>query len=394
MTTIKAQSKKSNPLPPQILSRRAFLKIAATASILTACGQNPAGTPTEPQETVEVPTDTPESNESPQPTATRTLRPTATMIPTPTTDLPQKPELIKSYPATGKSKVIHTHHTGVWSGNELVPDAIRQMLDASITQLTGLNDAREAWKTLFKPTERIAIKVNAFRNSLIWTHMPLVMGVVDALQEAGIPAEQIVIYDYYTSELETANYPVNKDGAGVQCYGTDNDYSRDWRIADKSVSLSNVLLSCDALINMPVLKSHMLTGLSFALKNHYGTIQSPQNFHSGKSLNLGLPELNMLPPIRERTRLIIGDVLAACLHYKNAFPYWDADYTGDSILMSFDPVAHDTVGFQLFSDGLTADGGNPTAASRMSEAWFQNAAELGLGTNDLEKIDVVETQLT
>ena len=113
---------------------------------------------------------------------------------------------LKFFP-TIPSKVIQTHHSGVWSDKTLVPGALRQMLDASITRLTGLNDAREAWAALFKPGERIAIKVNTFRNSRIWTHSPLVLQVTNSLQDAGIPAEQITIYDYKSSELSTAGIP-------------------------------------------------------------------------------------------------------------------------------------------------------------------------------------------
>ncbi len=37
------------------------------------------------------------------------------------------------------------------------------------------------------------------------------------------------------------------------------------------INLANVLKECDALINIPVLKSHMMAGITFAMKNHYGS---------------------------------------------------------------------------------------------------------------------------
>jgi hypothetical protein len=302
-----------------------------------------------------------------------------------------RPEVIKAYPDV-PSKVVHAHHTGVWDGESLVPGALRQMLDASVTELTGLNDAREAWASLFRPEERIAIKVNAFRNSLIWTHAPLVQAVTDSLQDAGVPAEQIVVFDYYTSELEEAGYQVNVDGPGVRCYGTDKSYSSGWQIVGTGVNLSDVLFGCNALINMPVLKSHMLAGMSFALKNHYGTIRSPGNFH-GRRIEDGMGELNMLPPIRDRTRLVIGDVLTACLRYGGSWPYWESDWTGDSVLMSFDPLAHDAVGFDMLKRLLVEDGENTSRHESMANPWLESAAAMGLGTNDLEQIDLKEMEL-
>jgi hypothetical protein len=107
----------------------------------------------------------------------------------------------------------------VWDGEALVPEVIRQMLDASIMELTGLNDAVKAWAALFSPNERIAIKVNSHPGGS--THVPLVMAVTEPLQAAGVPAEQILIFDRYSQELEDEGYPLNKDGPGVRCYGTD-----------------------------------------------------------------------------------------------------------------------------------------------------------------------------
>jgi hypothetical protein len=352
------------------ISRRGFLKIAA-ASLLAGC--SPA------QQPVLTPTD--------EPTVALTSAPTLTPVPTVTV---RRPEVIQMYPDV-HSKVVQAHHAGVWGGEVLAPEAIRQMLDASITELTGLNDAAEAWSALFAPDERIAIKVNAFRNSIIWTHVPLVMAVTECLQEAGVPAEQIVIFDYYTSELEEAGYPLNQDGPGVRCYGTDIQYTDGWEVAGRKIQISDILLDCDALINMPVLKSHMISGLSFAMKNHYGTISNPGGLHS--NIGRAMAELNALPPIQDRTRLIVGDVLTACINYRNSYPYWDSDWTGDSILVSFDPVAHDTVGLETLSRLKTDDGGNPAAIINMATPCLESGAELGLGTNDPNNMEFVEINL-
>jgi hypothetical protein len=366
------------------ISRRDFLKAATAAGLLAGC--RPAqGRPTV------TPTKAPTATSTAVSELRVTPKPTPTpMPPTPTVEALHKPEVIKMYPDV-PSKVVQAHHAGVWEGEDLVPEAMRQMLDAAITELTGLNDATEAWAALFSPDERIAIKVNAFRNSIIWTHAPLAMAVTERLQEAGVPAEQIVIFDYYTRELEEADYPLNVDGSGVRCYGTDSNYTSGWKVRNIGVRLSDILLNCDALINMPILKSHMISGLSFALKNHYGTVNNPGSLHS--QIGSAIAQLNALPPIKDRTRLIVGDVLTACLRYKGSYPYWDSDWTGDSILMSFDPVAHDTVGLQMLSQLLTDDGGNPAAITGMATPCLESGAELGLGTNDLENMELVEVNL-
>jgi uncharacterized protein (DUF362 family) len=311
-------------------------------------------------------------------------------------------DVLKFHPEA-PSKVVHTHHPGVWTGTPteladsseenslLVPGVLREMLDASIMELTGLDKARDAWSVLFSPDERIAIKVNAFRNSLIWTHVPLVTAVTDSLQDAGILAEQIVIFDYYTNELETAGFAVNEDGPGVRCYGTESNYTQEGTVKGRNIELSDILLECDALINMPVLKTHMISGITFAMKNHYGSISAPNLFHS--DIGNAIAELNALPPIKDRTRLVIGDALTACLRYRGAYPYWTSDWAGDSILVSFDPVAVDTTALQMIDRLLTDEGGSTASILAMTTPCLARATELGLGTDDPSNMDLKEITL-
>jgi hypothetical protein len=62
--------------------------------------------------------------------------------------------------------------------------------------------------------------------------------------------------------------------------------------------------------------------------------------------------------------------------------------------MSFDPVAHDTIGLETYSQLLAAHGGDPTMACDKSEAWLTNAVTLGLGTNDASHIELAELSLS
>jgi hypothetical protein len=318
-----------------------------------------------------------------------TVAPTDTVPSAPPTATPavtvRRPDVIKMYP-DAPSKVVHTRHTGVWGGEELASNALRQMLDASITELTGQNDASKAWAALFSPNERIAIKVNTIRTSHFWTHVPLVMAVTDCLQDAGVSAEQIIVFDRDADELADAGFPLNKDGPGVRCYGTDGNFTAGWAVLDIDAQFSDILLHCDALINMPILKQHNMSGISFAMKNHYGTFDKPGYFH-GERLVDGIAALNGLPPIRERTRLIIGDVLEIV---KSG---WKKAMAGDSILMSFDPVAHDTIGLQLYSEALASEGGNPAISEKFAIPWLESGAALGLGTNDVNHMELVNVNL-
>ena len=202
----------------------------------------------------------------------------------------------------------------------------------------------------------------------------------------------VTIFDYRTSELSTAGYAVNVDNPGVRCTGMDSNYSTEPSdVTGKSVKLAAVLKECDALINIPILKSHMLAGITFAMKNHYGSIWYPDILH-GDNMR-GMAALNALPEIRDRTRLIIGDALTANLRYANSYPYWREDWIGNSIFMSYDPVAHDTLGLQLLARELNKVGGSPASLVGMATPAMQYAVELGLGTNDPANMQVMEQTL-
>jgi hypothetical protein len=359
-------------------SRRDFIKVSAAAAGAAAAG--PLLAACQPAAPAVTPTST-------------ALPPTATAA-APTAVPGSMPELVKFYPAV-PSRVVRTHHAGAWADAEhktLTPEVLRQMLDASITRLTGLADARSAWAALFRPGEKIAIKVNAFSNSIIWTHAPLVMEVTKSLIEAGMTPEDITIYDFRTAELTEAGFTVNPDGPGVRCVGMDSNYEKDpTEVMTSKIKLATILKDCDALINMPVLKSHMLSGITFALKNHYGSIYYPDLLHSYQMKEIAA--LNALKEIKDRTRLIIGDALSANLRFANSYPYWQEDWYGDSIFMSFDPVAHDALGLKLLVSELEKDGGSGAALVGMSTPYLTYATELGLGTRDEANIELVEQTL-
>jgi uncharacterized protein (DUF362 family) len=283
----------------------------------------------------------------------------------------------------------------VEDNESLIPEIVREMIDSAIVALTGINSAREAWATLFSPEEQIAIKVNTFgcgRGSTeVWTYVPLAMAVAQALQDAGVPAEQIIIFDRLTQELKGAGYTINRDSTGLRCYGTSR-YTSGWQIADSDIGLSDILLGSHALINLPVLKAHGIGGLSFALKSHYGTFDRPQDFHQPK-IKRAIADLNALAPIKQRTRLVIGSALAVATTARSSRPYWKMDTVGDSILMSFDPVAHDAIGLQVLSEMATLSGEYLPSANRLANPWLQKAAELDLGTNKLKDINIQEVLL-
>jgi len=308
------------------------------------------------------------------------------MLPTQSfTSTPSPTTAAKTSPAA----LVRTRHDGVWKGEALSREDLLQMLDTSITSLTGIQDAGQAWKSFFKPGERVAIKVNAMTNGAV--HAPLVIAVTQRLQDIGIAAEQITIYDRTTGELKNAGFPVNRTGNGVRCYSSDNDFAEAGEVATMPVYLNRPLMECDALINMAILKGFTYGGISFAMKNHYGSVNSPHRFHD-PHFTEGICGLNALPQIKDRTRLVIGDVLTP----ETALDSTDYVMLGgqNTILMSRDPVAFDAVGLEMVCAGLgSLKGANTKAIQHQAREWLKTAQELGLGISDMQQIEIRDNTL-
>jgi hypothetical protein len=285
------------------------------------------------------------------------------------------------YPETEYSPVSLVRHDGVWDGDRILEPVVLQMLDAALVQLTGIQDAAAAWRVLFDPGEQVGIKVNTI--SRYTTTPQVAYAVAQRLQEAGLAPEQIVIFDRIDRELVDRGFTINADGPGVRCRGA-VAWEGSERVADTIQRVHDVMLACDALINIPALKAHGIAGISCALKNHYGTIDRPGSLHGGYC-DPAIPELNALPVIRDKTRLVIGDLLRTC-------PYdWNRMTKENLIAMSFDPVAHDVVGRQVLVDRRKADS-RPVGSLVSMSSHIGTAVKMGLG-GGTEQVDLREVTL-
>src|SRR5690606_1579524 len=96
------------------------------------------------------------------------------------------------------------------------------LLDAAMQKATKSPDAPTAWRSLFKPADRVGIKVNTLG---LTTQRAVVDAIAAGLRSAGVPAENIIIWDRFDVELEQAGFKLNKSAGGVKCRGTDAEHT-------------------------------------------------------------------------------------------------------------------------------------------------------------------------
>ena len=217
-----------------------------------------------------------------------------------------------------------------------------RMLAETVMRVTGQKTANAAWLALVKPTDTIGLVPTPHMNP---THRELVDAVRRALAGAGVPAGQI-------------------------------------REAQGGIDLP---AACTALIAMPALKAHWLTGIGTVLKDYIMYSGRPRNYHDANNANLG--EIWLLPGVKGKTRLALVDALRPlCDKGPQPDPRYFWDYKG--LIASTDPVAADAVGLQIIMAKRRAFRGEEWPLSPPPLCVAAADEKFGLGTCRMSEITI------
>jgi len=314
----------------------------------------------------------------------------------------------RTYPlfVNAANKVVVVRHKNVFDPDgHARQNIVVDMVNRGITALTGTGNIRDAWLPFFGPGDMIGMKINAisFRgltNTPLASHYPvLTNAIISSCARAGIQEKQFVIWDRSDAELVNLGYSPSNDPGMLRIFGTYRHHRgtdgigfhpEKYPVGKKSTRVSRILSEiCTAMINVPVIKPHTLAGITAALKNHYGTIDNPSSFHFSACTDPGIPEINAIPEIRNKERLVICNALRAIykggISWKasNAWPY-------GGIILGTDPVAVDRICLEILNEKRLQ------AGKRMIDnrsRHIQLSEQLGIGMANLDRIDLVEIDL-
>ena len=302
---------------------------------------------------------------------------------------------------TPKTRLVMVQNAQATDENGLgKPDSVAGMVHQAVCELTGNADKAQAWASLFKPADVVGLKVNLRGGAHLSTQPCVVNAIIDGLLAAGVAPNNIIVWDAWTKELKPAGFTQNDSAEGVRylCtdhirpsagFGEDRSKIREAysdqpvKVADKTVYFTRIMTDIiTALINVPLIKDHVMAGVTCSMKNHYGSILTPKDLH-GNSCDPYLAELNATPIIREKTRLILVDGLRALYNggpRDNPQYHWNLS----SVIAGADPVAVDSLAGRLLDEKRDEKDMRPV----MPKAhYIETAAKLGLGANNPQKID-------
>jgi uncharacterized protein (DUF362 family) len=294
----------------------------------------------------------------------------------------------------GQSKVVIARDAALRTvSGQLDEKRVQALLDRAMASYTGRDKPVEEWKRIVPVGKVIGLKVNGRGGKGLSTHLALVLAICERLQQAGVKPGEIVVWDCIERDLLACGLTISTDPNRIRCYGSDHAGFDEQAVAfgTVKVNLSKILSrQCDFVINLPVLKDHYMTGVTFSMKNMYGVIQQPNELHAN-GCNPAIADLNCIPAIRQKVRFIIGDAITSM--YEGG-PRCKPEFLWqpNALIIGEDRVAVDTTALQML-ERKRAEAGLPTfeAAGRPSR-YIATAADAthNLGTNDPKHIRLME----
>lgn len=289
------------------------------------------------------------------------------------------------------------------------PSVSRRMVDRVVRAATGQNDTGKAWRSLVAPTDHIGIKISAVGGRYFASHHGVVEGILDGLDQAGIPRNRVIIWDREAEDLQAAGYYSQKGGYQVVSIPPARGFDRsaqfsapilgkliwgDLLFAEKQGKLGNRPEPADQLssssylanvlskqvnkvINVPVLSDEAGCGVAGAIYNM--TVPNLDNWR--RFVQTDSDAASSLLDVYADERVggkVVLTIMDALLAQYASGPHFNPNYAFPyhTIYASKDALALDANAFRLI-ETWRKQSKLPPIASRAE--WLQMGEQMGLG---------------
>jgi uncharacterized protein (DUF362 family) len=298
----------------------------------------------------------------------------------------------------GKSRVVIARDPALHGADGKIDEKrVGELLDRAIASYTGRKKPTDAWKHIVAEgggqDKVIGIKTNGLGGKGISTHAVLVFAIAERLQQAGVKPGNILVWDRNARDLKACGFEINMDPSRMRCFGSDVSGFEDQveTFGSSKARFSKILTrECAMVINVPILKDHSMSGVTFAMKNMYGVVERPMDLHA-TGCNPGVADLNAFPVIREKIKITIGDAMSSV--YEGG-PMFRPEYLWypNALIAGEDRVAIDQTAWGILEKKRAEMGLKTLEAAGRPPRYIATAADSthALGVNDPGRIKVVE----
>jgi len=241
--------------------------------------------------------------------------------------------------------VLIRNEKAIGAGDKVDAAVVQDMVDTALKAFSGEADAAKAWAKYVRAEDTVGVKFTRCDWMRVHTDQAVIDAVVRRVGEAGV--------------------------------GKDRIHAQDGGLP---------LAKCTALISLPSVKVHTLTGIAVAMKNYINFSPAPSKYHAPAT---SLGEIFLLPDVKGKTRLIVVDFLRPYFGpgpQINPLHRWN--YHG--ILVSNDPVAVDAVCLSICQAKRNLFKGEPWPITPPPDFIAAADTTYKLGTSDPAKIKLVK----
>lgn len=329
---------------------------------------------------------------------------------------PERDEMPRNLKQSGR--VYWTADGGVVDGFRANPIVAKRMVEALVIAVTGKATSREAWASLFRPGQRIGIKVSSGGSPLLTTRLAVVASIVEGLKLAGASGRDIVVWDREAHALREAGFTAVALGCRVE--GVDGRYleepvffsarlgkliwgDREFRGArwaglgdGEAKAMSNkshfakLLADVDVIIHVPMMSDSAFHGVHGAIAGMaVDNVDNWRRFGSPPSYGAeDLPLIYAHELIGPKVVLTIMDGIVAQFA---GGPWPEPNYSVPHarLYASSDPVALDTIALREI-ENWRIEAKLPPLESRAKH--IAAAGELGLGVGKPYSIDLIQVK--
>lgn len=332
-------------------------------------------------------------------------------------------------PGRYPGRVVAIEHAGSVLSGRYEPEAIRQMMQRGVTELTGAPAWQDAWRTMFHSGDVVAIKMSPVGGPGLCSDVSVLRSIFDGLNQAGVADRDIIVFSRYYDELidcgmdkwlrpgirlEAPTPTFNE--VQLDMDGYDESHYMEMALIKPGENLKDphfrrsyvaktVTQHANKIINLPVLKHHQSAGVTICLKNmSHGCVNNVNRSHLTPTLNacgVFIPSVVSLPIFRQKFVLHIVDAVRASYH---GGPGGRPEFIWEPKTLYFgtDPVALDKTGWQVIDRKRKQVGMAPIALAKPDNSshylncqveHIEIAGQLGLGEFSDDKIQLKQIRL-
>jgi hypothetical protein len=262
-----------------------------------------------------------------------------------------------------RARVVDMRSGGVLHASAVDRVALSELLEQGMQALTGATTEEASWRSVLGSAERIVLKFNSVGADIINTNSAMAQLLVERLEAAGYARETVAL-------VEAPPHVAKQLGTRTAVVGWDTEI----QVGGNPEPLARYACDADAIINVPLLKTHQIAGMSACMKNlSHALIRHPARYHA----NGCAPYVGQVVSSKEVSSRLKLNVVNALRIVVDRGPDAQQEHIEPygGLLLGCDPVAVDNVGLSILATERRRRGLSGGGAVR----YLASAAEMGIG---------------